>query len=66
MTTHEILNLGFQKDCNIPSDEYTNGIVKVQINADEVTGVFVTGIKIDGINNIEELMYICKKVNAKA
>lgn len=66
MTTHEILNLGFQKAGAVLFNEYTNGIVKVQVDADEVTGVFITDIKINGIKNIDELMYICKKVNAKA
>ncbi len=66
MTTYEILNLGFQKAGTALFNEYTNGIVKVQVNADEVTGVFVTDIRVNGIKNIDELMYMCKKVNAKA
>lgn len=66
MTTHEIVNIGFQKE-NIVSDEYINGIVKVRVDAtDQVIGIFVTDIQLNCIRSIDELKYVCKKVNAHA
>ena len=67
MTTHEILNIGFQKGNTSFSGEYTNGIVKVRVDAaDQVIGVFVTDIQLNCIRSIDELKYICKRVNAQA
>ncbi|HMR82742.1 MAG TPA: hypothetical protein PKE30_06410 [Niabella sp.] len=66
MTTHEILNIGFQKGNSPASDEYINGIVKVLVNAEQVIGVFITGIRLSCVKSIDELQYICKRVNAQA
>jgi len=66
MTTHEILNIGFRKGNSPASNEYINGIVKVQVNAEQVIGVFITGIKLNSVKSVDELLYICKRVNAHA
>ncbi|GAB3424468.1 hypothetical protein [Niabella aquatica] len=66
MTTHEIVSIGFRKEISPVADEYINGIVKVQVDADQVVGVFVTGIRLSCIKSIDELQYICKRVNAQA
>ncbi|MCH5688328.1 hypothetical protein LWM68_31140 [Niabella sp. W65] len=66
MTTHEIINLGFQKANAVTADEYVNGLVKVQTENNSVTGVFVTNIKVNSIKSIEELQYLCKRLNISA
>ncbi len=66
MTTHEIINLGFQKANSISVNEYVNGLVKVQLEDNNVTGVFVTNIKVNSIRNIEELQYLCKRLKISA
>ena len=67
-TLNEILNIGFQEHkINAPTfDEYTNGMVKVLVSSGIVVGVFIMEIKVNGVQDIEELSYICKKVNARA
>ncbi|MCH5720725.1 hypothetical protein [Niabella hibiscisoli] len=66
MTTHEIISLGFQKANSISVNEYVNGLVKVQLEDNNVTNVFVTNIKVNSIRNIEELQYLCKRLKISA
>ncbi|MGE9312616.1 hypothetical protein ACLOAU_13290 [Niabella sp. CJ426] len=66
MTTHEIIGLGFQQANSIAVNEYVNGLVKVQTENDNVTSVFVTNIKVNSIKSIEELQYLCKRLNITA
>ena len=66
MTTHEIINLGFQKANSIAVNEYVNGLVKVQTENNNVTSVFVSNIKVNSIKSIEELQYLCKRLNISA
>lgn len=66
MTTHEIISLGFQKANSIAVNEYVNGLVKVQMEDNSVTGVFVTNIKVNSIKSIEELQYLCKRLKISA
>lgn len=66
MTTHEIMELGFLKESGYSTESYSNGIVKVLFNNGEVIGVYITGIKVDGLKEIDQLRYLCKKVNAVA
>lgn len=66
MTTHEIINLGFQRANNLATNEYVNGLVKVHTEDNNVTGVFVTDIKVNSIKNIQELQYLCKRLNISA
>lgn len=67
-TLNEIINSGFQKFRTNTSAvaEYIHGIVKVQVAEGVVTNVFVMDVKISCARNINELMYICKRVNAAA
>ncbi|WP_346239120.1 hypothetical protein ABDK00_010310 [Niabella insulamsoli] len=67
-TLNEIINNGFQA-FNINTtvfDEYTCGMVKVHVAGDVVVNVFVMDVKINCAHDIDELMYICKRVNARA
>ncbi|GAB3026981.1 hypothetical protein GCM10027051_34780 [Niabella terrae] len=66
MTTNEIQSIGFQKDYSNSYNHYINGLVKVQIDENRVIDVFVNDVKINGIHKLEELMYICKKLNISA
>jgi pyruvate/2-oxoglutarate dehydrogenase complex dihydrolipoamide acyltransferase (E2) component len=66
MTTHEIINLGFQQANSIAVNEYVNGLVKVQTEDNNVTSVFVTNIKVNSIKSIDELQYLCKRLNITA
>lgn len=63
MSTFELINNGFQKANKIAINEYKKGIVTVKLEADEMATVFITNIKINGIRNMDELMYMCKRVN---
>ncbi len=66
MTTHEIISLGFQKAHSMAVNEYVNGLIKVQTEDNNVTSVFVTNIKVNSIKSIEELQYLCKRLNITA
>lgn len=67
-TLNDLINNGFQAynqhAANI--DEYTYGMVKVHVAGEVVVNVFVADIKINCARDIDELMYICKRVNAHA
>lgn len=67
-TLTDILNNGFIELKNNPAtfDEYTYGMVKVHVSAGVVVNVFVTDIKVKGVEDIDELMYMCKRVNQYA
>jgi hypothetical protein len=67
-TLSEIINNGFQAyNVNTTTfDEYIHGMVKVHVAGDVVVNVFVMDIKINCAKDIDELMYICKRVNAQA
>lgn len=63
MNYQELQNIGFQKTDAPEINEYTNGIVKVCFNErmDEIIGIFVTDILVQGVTNIAELQYLCGK-----
>lgn len=65
MSTYELMNNGFRKANEMRSTEFRNGIVTVKMEPDENASVFITDVKINGVKSIDELMYICKRVNVK-
>jgi len=64
-TLNEILNAGFRELNNKPAafDEYECGMVRVHVSAGMVINVFVTDIKVKGVEDIDKLLYVCKRIN---